>query len=154
MALELSSAGITVRYAPETTAGTMPTTGFKIIPGVKSIPDFNPEPSSLQTTDLSQTEFHTYVSGLKDLGGSLPFTCNHTKAFMAAWASIVELYEESKEEGLALWFAVVIPDLDDAFYIVGEPSPLGLSAIAVDSVLEIDAYIAPNDVAGWQTKPI
>ena len=57
MANELSTAGVSVQYCVETTAGTKPTTGFTVIPNIKSIPDLNPEPSSLEVTDLSDTEW-------------------------------------------------------------------------------------------------
>ena len=50
MALEISTAGISVSYAVETTAGTKPST-FTNIPNIKSTPDFNPEPGALEVTD-------------------------------------------------------------------------------------------------------
>ena len=53
MALEISTAGIQLRYAVETTAGTRPTTSYQVVPNIKSTPDFNPEPSTLEVTDLS-----------------------------------------------------------------------------------------------------
>jgi hypothetical protein len=52
-----------------------------------------------------------------------------------------------------MWFAIVIPGLTKAFFMKVEPKPLGLNAIEVDSVLEIDAYVAPQKIEGWQTKP-
>ena len=57
MANELSTAGVTVQYCVETTAGTKPTSGYTAIPNIKAIPDLNPEPSSLEVTDLSDTEW-------------------------------------------------------------------------------------------------
>ena len=53
MALEISTAGIELRYVVETTAGTRPTTGYQKVPNIKSTPDFNPEPGTLEVTDLS-----------------------------------------------------------------------------------------------------
>ena len=55
MAQELSTAGVTLRYAPASSGTTRPTSGYTTIPGIKSIPDFNPEPESLEVTDLSDT---------------------------------------------------------------------------------------------------
>ena len=81
MAIELSTAGIKMGYAVEETAGTMPTTGYTVIPSLKSIPSLNPAPDTLETTDLSQTEYKTYIDGLKDLGGALTFTANLTQEF-------------------------------------------------------------------------
>lgn len=53
MALEISTAGVALKYAVETTAGTRPTTGYTTVPNIKETPDFNPEPSTLEVTDLS-----------------------------------------------------------------------------------------------------
>lgn len=57
MAIELSTAGILVKWAVETTAGTMPTTGYSVLKGVKSLGEMNPEPETLEVTDLSDTEW-------------------------------------------------------------------------------------------------
>mgnify|MGYP004449692567 FL=1 len=46
MAIELSTAGIKLAYAIETTAGTKPS-AFTNIAGVKSLPNLNPEPATL-----------------------------------------------------------------------------------------------------------
>lgn len=43
----LSTAGMTLQYAVETSAGTRPTTGYTKIPEVKSMPSFNPSPTPL-----------------------------------------------------------------------------------------------------------
>lgn len=52
MANELSTAGITIGYAVESTSGTRPST-FSSIPNVKSIGDMNPDPATYDVTDLS-----------------------------------------------------------------------------------------------------
>lgn len=153
MAIELSSAGVSIGYAVEATAGTRPTTGYTNIPSVKSIPDFNPEPSSLETTDLSQTEWKTYIPGLKDVGGALAITCNLTATFKTAWETLVTAADTAKGTNKATWFVVKIPGMTDSFYFAGLPSPLGLKAIDVDSVLEIDAYVTPTAFEGWAAAP-
>lgn len=153
MAIDLSTAGVSVNYAVETAAGKMPTTGFTKLPGIKAIPDINPEPSSLETTTLDATEWKTYIPGLRDPGGALPFTANNTEAFQTAWAALVEAAQTGAETGLATWFAIIIPGLTKAFLFSGDPSPLGLSAIEVDAVLQVDAYITPTAITGWGTAP-
>lgn len=57
MAMELSTAGVLLKYCVETTSGTRPLQGFTQVPSIKAIPDFNPEPESLEVTDLSDTEW-------------------------------------------------------------------------------------------------
>lgn len=152
MAIELSSAGVSLQYAVETKAGERPTTGYTKISGIKSTPDLNPEASSLDVTDLSDTEWKRYIAGLKDPGGSLAFGANNTEQFQADWAALVDEYETAKAGGLGMWFAIVVPGLTKAFYMSVEPQPLGLSAIEVDAVLEIEAYAAPKKIDGWQVK--
>ena len=152
MALELSTAGVLVKYAVESNAGTMPSTGFTVIPNIKATPDLNPEPSALEVTDLSDTEWKRYIPGLKDPGGSIAFTANNTEAFQTAWDALVTAAEAGKDDGLATWFEIFVPGLTNSFYFAGMPSPLGLSAIDVDAVLEIEAYVSPNEIVGWAAK--
>lgn len=151
MALELSTAGVSVAYAVESTAGTKPTTGYTAIPNIKSTPDLNPEPSSLEVTDLSDTEWKRYIPGLKDPGGAIAFTANNTNDFQTAWGDLISAAETASEAGKATWFEIAIPGLSKSFFFAGIPSPLGLNAMEVDAVAEIDAYIAPNQIKGWET---
>ena len=46
MALEISTAGVSLKYCVETTAGTRPTASYTGISGIKETPDFNPEPEA------------------------------------------------------------------------------------------------------------
>ena len=151
--IDLSTAGVTVQYAMETSAGTRPTTGYTPLTGITAIPDLNPEPGSLETTTLDETEWRTYIPGLKDPGGALAFSANNTEQFQTDWATMVEEADEGKATNLAMWYAIVVPGLTKAFFFAGTPSPLGLSAVEVDSVLTVDGYVTPTKVLGWETKP-
>lgn len=153
MAIELSSAGVTVQWAAETEAGVMPTSGYTKINGIKSTPDLNPETDSLEVTDLSDTEWKRYIGGLKDVGGDLAFGANNSEQFQEDWSNLYDTYKTNAANGLGMWFAIVIPGLTKSFYVSGVPQPLGLSAIEVSSVLEIDAYVSPKKIAGWLAKP-
>lgn len=153
MAIELSSAGVSVQYCVEATAGTRPTTGYTKIPGIKSTPDLNPENSALDVTDLADLEYKRYIAGLKDPGGTIAFTANNTEEFHTTWNAILEAYNTAIETGKGMWFAIVIPGLTKAFFMKVQPKELGLNAIEVDSVLEIDAFVAPQQIVGWEAKP-
>lgn len=76
MAIYLSTIGVHLKYAVEAVAGTRPTTGYTDLVGVKSIPALTSAPDNLETTTLNETEYKTYIPGLKDLGGALSFTFN------------------------------------------------------------------------------
>lgn len=151
MAQELSTAGVLLKYAVEATAGTRPTTGYTQVPGIKSIPDFNPEPESLEVTDLSDTTWRRYIPGLRDPGGALAFTANLTTPFKTAWEALVAAFETAKESGKATWFEIMVPNFG-SFYFAGYPSELGMTAMDVNAVLEIEAYVTPNQIEGWDTS--
>lgn len=151
MAQELSTAGVLLKYAVEATAGTRPTTGFTQIPCIKAIPDFNPEPESLEVTDLSDTEWRRYIPGLKDPGGALAFTANLTTQFKTAWETLVTAFETAKAADKATWFEIMVPNFG-SFYFAGYPSTLGMTAMDVNAVLEIEAYVTPNQIEGWATS--
>ena len=139
-------------YAVEATAGTRPTTGYVKIPEVKSMPSFNPAPETIQSTTLEETEYHTYIEGLKDLGGALEFGANLTADLISAWETCNTAHD-ALTEGKAMWFAVVHPKLDKAVFFKGDPSPLGLNEATVGSMAETTLYITPNSAPAWQDKP-
>lgn len=148
MALELSTAGISLSYAIETTSGTRPTTGLINIPNVKTIGDLNPEPATYEVTDLSDLVWKRYIDGLKDPGGAIPFTVNLTAAFRAAWDTLVAAAATGRENDLSCWFCVKVPNFAD-FWFAGIPNELGLPEVDTDGVFEGDVYITPNQILGW-----
>ena len=152
-AINLSTAGIYLAYAVETTAGTRPTSGYTRITGAKSTPSLNPAPETLETTTLDETEYKTYIDGLKDLGGALEFTFNLTEELISQWDDLYDAWEAAKAAQKATWFTIVIPDLQESFYFRGNPSRMGLPETSVSSVLEITNYITPTSAPEKHAKP-
>lgn len=153
MAINLSTIGVQLHYCAETTAGERPTTGYTRIYGIKSTPSLNPAPDTIETTTLDELEFKTYLDGLKDLGGALEFTFNLTEELITKWDALMTAYETAKADNKAIWFAIVIPGLTQAFYFPGNPSSMGLPETAVNSVLEITNYISPTGAPVKGAKP-
>ena len=151
MALEISTAGIQLRYCVETTAGTRPTTSYQLVPNIKSTPDFNPEPSTLEVTDLSDLVFKRYIAGLKDPGGALSFTANLTSAFKTVWGNIVSAYTTAIASNKQMWFEIYVPTVG-SFFFAGIPSELGINGYEVDAVAEVSVYITPNKIHGWDSS--
>lgn len=152
MSQRYSTAGMYLCYAAETTAGTMPTTGYTLIPEIKSMPSFNPAPEQIESTTLLETEYKTYVEGLKDLGGALEFTANLTADLISVWTSCNSEHD-ALTGGKEMWFAVVHPKLAKCVMFKGDPSPLGLNEASVGSMAETTLYVTPNSAPGWQDKP-
>lgn len=155
MAINLSTAGIHLYYAVEATAGTRPTSksDYTDLVGVKSIPSMNPAPETLETTDLNQTEYKTYIDGLKDLGGALEFTFNLTQDLVTMWGELMEAFEAAKATNKATWFLIDIPGLEEGLYFPGNPTSMGIPEAAVSSVLEITNYITPTGAPVTAAKP-
>lgn len=151
-AINLSTAGIYIAYAVEATAGTRPTTNYTRLTGAKSTPSFNPAPETLETTTLDETEWKTYIDGLKDLGGALEFTFNLTQELVDQWDALMTAYAAGKETGKRTWFEIVIPGLTKALFFPGNPSEMGLPETSVSSVLEATNYITPVGAPSFETK--
>lgn len=152
MGIALSTAGVTVGYAVETAAGTRPTTGYTNIPDIKEVPEMNPEPETLESTTLAETEFKTYIEGLKDLGGALSFLANYTTELEDVWTKLVEAYQTAKADNKSVWFEVKHPGLTKSVFFTGQPSAMGLPAMSVNAILETNLYITPTNAPAWEVK--
>lgn len=155
MANYLSTIGVHLYYAVEATAGTRPTTksSYTELVGVKGIPSLNPTPDNLETTTLNETEYKTYIPGLKDLGGSLGFTFNMSQDLKTAWDALVTASATGKTSSKATWFYVEVPGLTEGLYFPGEPSAMGLPEMSVNSVLEVENSITTTGEPEWAAKP-
>lgn len=150
MALEIATSGIKVKYAIEAVAGTRPTSGYTEIPDITSIPEYNPQPSNLQVTNLSDTKFHRYIPGLQDPGGAMGFSANDTTALHTVWDAMVSAAATARASGLALWIEYAIPNRDSMYY-TAIPTELGFGGADVDAVLTTTCYLTPNSEPLWDT---
>lgn len=149
----VSTAGMSLQYAVEETAGTRPTTGYQIIPEVKSMPSFNPAPNTIDSTTLLETEYMTYVQGLKDLGGALEYGANLTDDLIDFWDDLLTAYEAAVSAGKQMWFCVVHPKLKKALFFVGTPAPISFNEAAVNGMAETTLYITPQSAPQMLEKP-
>lgn len=145
MANAVSTAGMLVKYAVEATAGTRPTSGYTLIPGVKAIPAIFNDPNMLQSTPLSATKNHTYIEGLNDSGGAIQLTVNDYEAFRTAWTACVAAFDALTDDK-AMWFEIAYQDGSnlESFYFPAQPLALGFGGAEVDSVLENNLNLAPQ----------
>jgi hypothetical protein len=150
--IALSTAGVTIGYAVEATAGERPSSGYALIPDIKEIPDFNPEPETHEATDLEETEYKFYVQGLKDIGGALGFKANFTEKLQGIWEEVVDAHKTNIESGKRVWFEIKHPKLAKSVFFPGEPAAMGLPGMSVNGVLETTVYITPSGAPEWNTK--
>ena len=152
MANELSTLGIKLYYAPESEAGTKPTTGFVNIPGNISMPELGAEPELIDVTPLEETEYTRNVPGLKT-AGNFSMTANINDDFLTTWDTLMGAYQTARTSGKSLWFVIVHPKLAKAFWFTGEPVSLPLAEMAVNSAFQTTANVTVNRTAGWADKP-
>lgn len=151
MAIELSTAGITVKWAVEATANTRPTSGYTKLSGVKSISEFNPEPNQIDVTPLDEETWHRYIPGLKDVGGAQQLTVNDYDDFRTSWDALMAAYATASETGKGLWIEYNVPGITSkpSFFYRAVPQDLGFNGAEVDSAFENVVYLTPNMIAGW-----
>ena len=150
MAIDLSTAGIRIGFATESTAGTKPS-AFTNLKNPKSIPDMNPEPNTLDVTSLNDTEWKRYIPGLKDIGGSIGITFGVSDSFHTTWKTLCSTAATAKAQGKATWFVFYIPGFTESFFMTAEPVMYGMPAAEVDSVLDVTVNIVPTGNFGWAT---
>ena len=155
MARYLSTIGVHLYYGVEETAGTRPTakSAYTELVGIKSIPSLNPQPDNLETTTLNETEYKTYIPGLKDLGGSLEFTFNMSQDLKDTWDALITADAAAKAAQKATWFYIEVPGLTEGLYFTGEPTPMGLPEMGVNAVLEVSNSITVTGEPEWDAKP-
>ena len=153
MALELSTIGMSVGYAAESTAGTRPTTGYTVIPEVKSIPAIGSDVNAIQSTPLSEA-FHTYVQGVKGGDGAIGLTVNDCPTFRTAWDALLTAYATAAASSKEIWFEFKYPTgagAMESFFLTGKPVELGYGGAEVDAVVENTANILPSGGFVWAT---
>lgn len=160
MAGEVSSAGITIKYAAEATAGTRPTTGYaekatgatlKIADFVTGISGLTAEWEQYDVTPLSEQSRHRFVKGLQGNDGNLSLSCNINPTSRADWGLIVAEFE-ALTSGKGMWFEFTLPgDTQSAFFRC-EPCPMGFPDVEAGSAVQGAVQLIENEYAGWQTK--
>lgn len=151
MGVALTTLGVKVSYAFGT---TRPTSGYKVLSDVKEVPDFNPAPDTIEVTPLINTEYKTYVQGLKDLGGDLAFTANFTQELLDAYNTTSTGIIAQYEAGGSMWLAIDHPKLENSLFINVAPSKLGLNSMSVNSAMEITLHFTPLGEPVWAVDPI
>jgi len=157
MSQRLSTAGVTLSYCVEGTAGTRPTAGYTIVNEVKSTPSTNPEPNSIDVTPLQELYNVLYIAGLKDLGGVLGFNANCTDDVISEWnTTLISAYNTGQAATPAkdTWFCISHPKLSQAVFFKGQPEVLtGFNELGVNAALETTFYIAPQSSMEFQAAP-
>ncbi len=153
MGIALSTIGIKVSYAVETTAGQRPTAGYKHIPDLKSIPSINPAPNTADATTFDNLEYTSYIQLLKDIGGALEISANFTQELFVCWEDLVDAYEKAIAEGKKTWFCFDIPGFENSAFVTVQPARMGIPDASANALLETTVFITPTGEPVFAADP-
>lgn len=160
MAGEVSSAGIVIKYCPETTAGTRPTTGYKekgtgatlkIAEYVTGISGLGAEYDQYDVTPLAETVRHRFIKGLMSNDGNLSLNANINPTSRADWTVIVSEYE-ALTGGKSLWWEFTLPGDTQSVFFRGEPCPVNFPDVEAAAAVQGTLQIIENEYGGWAAK--
>lgn len=133
----LTSIGLKVAIAIEATAGTRPASGYYPIPGVTDLPDLDFTPDTIETTSFDNTEYKSYLPGLKDTGGNLSMGANYTDYGFQMWNDIVDDLA-SDTTGKIAWILISIEGTDQKWFIPIKPVECGVPTAPVNDKISIN----------------
>lgn len=147
--MDLTTIGVKVGYAVETTAGTKPI-AFKWLQRCRAVAGIS---LTNETIDVTALEDYTrkYAEGIADTGGEWPLTFGLNNDVVDALTAMRTESLTAKSSGLATWFVVWFPDLEDAFYVIAEPGMIPMPDISVGSAAEIQVSCTINEYKGLDT---
>ena len=151
MALEFDTAGFSLKYAVEATAGTRPTSGYTTIGDIVSLSSIPLTQNTADVTTIDETVAHRYIETLPDAGGTYTLTANFTTAFQTNWEALRTAAQTGWTAGKATWFEVVFPSdsgMTDSFYFSGQPGQIGLGEISVGNAYQLEMSIVINEIDG------
>lgn len=103
----LTSIGLVVAVAVETTAGTRPVTNYYKVPGVTDLPDLDFDPDTIETTSYDNLDYKSYLPGLKDTGGVVSLEANYTEYGVGLWDGMTATIE-ADTTGIKAWILIAI----------------------------------------------
>ena len=151
--IPLSTIGVKVSYAVEITAGTRPTTGYKVIKGLFSTPDFNVAPNTADVTSFDNLEYTSKIALLKEMPDTIEFGARFGQQFADDWNDLVTAHTTAKNGNKEVWFCIDIPDYDESIYFTGRPIKMGLPALEANSAIDTTVYVAPTSEPEYAGDP-
>ncbi len=157
MAGEISTAGIKILYAAESTAGQRPTTGFKekatgasmnIADYVTGISGLTAEYEQYEVTPLSETRRHRFIPGLQGNDGNISLSANINPTSRTDWGLIVTEFK-ALTGGKGMWFEFNLPGDSQSMYFRCVPCEMGFPDVEVAQAVQGAIQLIENECGGW-----
>lgn len=146
----LSSLEITFGYGTETTAGTKPTT-FNTLTRINQIGGITIEPEVIDASALEDAVTRN-IKGRADTGGTWAVTVNFTAETKKEWTDLIAAYK-ALTGGKRMWFEVLHPQLEDAFFVVAQPpEQIPMPETGQNELWTIEMNLTIEEYKGMDTK--
>lgn len=147
----ISTLGVIFSYGIETTSGTKPTT-FTQLPRCNDISEITLETETIDASALEDMQSR-YIAGRQDTGGNWDVTFNLTNETIPLLETMLEESSTGLVSNLRTWFQVSSPNMEKAFFVVGQPgTKIPLPAMAQNELLTGAISIAIDEYVGLDTK--
>lgn len=146
----ISTLGVKFGYGVETVAGEKPS-AFNWLERCNNINGINLETEIIDASALEDLVTRK-IAGRQDSGDTWTVTFNYTEEVATQLKAMIAAYNTAKASGLRTWFEVFIPNLTNAFFVVGEPPQiLSMPELGQNALLTIDLGIAIQEYIGDDT---
>ena len=147
----ISSLGIKLAYGIEEVLGEKPS-AYKVLHRINSIGGITVEPETIDASALEDTVTRS-VAGRADNGGQFTVGVNMTNETIAEWETLIDEYKEVQETGKRVWFQVLSPNLEEAFFVAAQP-PLNIPMpdMGQNEVLVMELPLTIDEFAGMSAK--
>lgn len=145
----LTSIGLQVSIAVETTAGTRPSANYYKIPMVTALPDMDWENDTIDITSYDNLTNYSYLSGLRDTGGLLSLEANWSEYGMTMWDDIAKtLASSANTTGKKAWLMIDISGTNVKYFVPIMPVETGIPDAPVNDKVSINYnFTAVGDMA-------
>lgn len=149
--MDLTTLGVKFGYGIETTKGTKPAT-FTQLKRCSSIGGISLETEQIDVSALE--DFITqYAAGRQDTGGTWEVVFNMNQDVITAIRKLYSDSVEARANGLATWFEIVFPDLQEAFFVVAETGrEIPLPEIAQNEAAKLPITLIISQYKGLEEK--
>lgn len=150
---DLTTLGVTFHYGVETAKGTKPT-AFTWLKRCSSIGGISLDTEQIDVSALEDF-IAQYASGRQDTGGTWDVTFNLNADVITALKKLMTDAATGKPKGFRVWFEVVFPDLEDAFFVIADPGKnIPLSDIGQNEAATIPLSLIIQEYKGLDTKVV
>lgn len=116
----VSTLGLLLGYAVESTAGTRPTSGYKLLSRINAVGGIALDVESIDASALEDL-VSSSVAGRADTGGSFPVTVNITNDTISEWETLISAYQTAQGSNKKMWFEIWSPSVSKAFFVAAQP---------------------------------